>query len=88
MLLKRNNLLSSITFDLADVNCFGYDCYPLAFGVPAILMVLSLVLFVAGSRLYRKVPPEGNVVVRVCSAVWVRHNSQFCVFHVKAACLA
>ena len=56
----------------ADVNCFGYDCYPLAFGVPAILMILSLLLFVAGSRLYKKVPPEGNVVVQVSSAVGVR----------------
>lgn len=53
----------------ADVNCFGYDCYPLAFGVPAILMILSLILFVAGSSLYKKVPPEGNVVVEVSSAV-------------------
>lgn len=53
----------------ADVKCFGYDCYPLAFGVPAILMILSLILFVFGSSLYKKVPPEGNVVVQVSSAV-------------------
>jgi len=53
----------------ADVNCFGYDCYPLAFGVPAILMILSLILFVCGSSLYRKFPPEGNVVVEVSSCV-------------------
>lgn len=53
----------------ADVNCFGYDCYPLAFGVPAILMILSLLLFVLGSSLYKKYPPEGNVVVEVSNAV-------------------
>ncbi|XP_047137839.1 solute carrier family 15 member 2 isoform X1 [Hydra vulgaris] len=52
-----------------DVQCFGYDCYPLAFGVPAILMVVALLLFLAGSSLYKKVPPEGNVVVEVSSAV-------------------
>jgi len=51
-----------------DVQCFGRDCYPLAFGVPAILMVVSLILFVSGSALYKKVPPEGNVVIEVASA--------------------
>lgn len=25
-----------------DVNCFGASCYPLAFGVPAILMITSV----------------------------------------------
>ena len=27
---------------LGDVSCFGHDCYVLAFGVPAVLMILSL----------------------------------------------
>ena len=27
---------------LGDVSCFGHDCYMLAFGVPAVLMILSL----------------------------------------------
>lgn len=52
-----------------DVQCFGADCYPLAFGVPAGLMVFSLLLFVAGRNLYTKVPPEGNIVTEVSSAV-------------------
>ncbi|KAG1683556.1 Peptide transporter family 1 [Nymphon striatum] len=31
----------------ADVKCFGEDsCFPLAFGVPAVLMVVSLILFI------------------------------------------
>ena len=25
-----------------DVSCFGQDCYMLAFGVPALLMILSI----------------------------------------------
>ena len=29
-------------FILGDVSCFGHDCYVLAFGVPAVLMILSL----------------------------------------------
>ena len=56
---------------LGDVSCFGNDCYPLAFGVPAILMILSLILFLMGSRLYKKVPPEGNILVNVAAAVGV-----------------
>jgi len=52
-----------------DVSCFGFDCYPLAFAVPAILMILSVMIFVSGSSLYKKCPPEGNVVVEVSKAV-------------------
>ncbi|XP_071602770.1 solute carrier family 15 member 2 isoform X5 [Heliangelus exortis] len=52
-----------------DVKCFGEDCYALAFGVPAALMVLSLVVFIAGSGLYRKTPPEGNVLLEVCKCI-------------------
>uniref|UniRef100_A0A8B9QKG6 Solute carrier family 15 member 2 n=1 Tax=Apteryx owenii TaxID=8824 RepID=A0A8B9QKG6_APTOW len=54
-----------------DVKCFGEDCYPLAFGVPAALMVLALVVFIAGSGLYRKTPPEGNVLLEVCKCIGV-----------------
>jgi len=34
-------------------------------------MVISLILFVSGSSLYKKVPPEGNVVVQVACATAV-----------------
>ncbi|XP_040417712.1 solute carrier family 15 member 2 isoform X3 [Cygnus olor] len=52
-----------------DVKCFGEDCYALAFGVPAALMVLALVVFIAGSGLYRKMPPQGNVLLEVCKCI-------------------
>ncbi|XP_027652291.1 solute carrier family 15 member 2 isoform X5 [Falco naumanni] len=52
-----------------DVKCFGEDCYALAFGVPAALMVLALVVFIAGSGLYRKTPPQGNVLLEVCKCI-------------------
>nr|XP_009666164.1 PREDICTED: solute carrier family 15 member 2 isoform X4 [Struthio camelus australis] len=52
-----------------DVKCFGEDCYALAFGVPAALMVLALVVFIAGSRLYRKTPPQGNILLEVCKCI-------------------
>ncbi|KAI6239741.1 Peptide transporter family 1 [Aphelenchoides fujianensis] len=51
--------------------CLGQDsCYPLAFGVPAVLMVVATVAFSLGSFLYKKKPPTSNVfadVWRVCT---------------------
>ena len=29
-------------FFTGDLSCFGQDCYMLAFGVPALLMILSI----------------------------------------------
>ncbi|KAI8430769.1 hypothetical protein MSG28_000931 [Choristoneura fumiferana] len=54
----------------ADVHCFGdNDCYSLAFGVPGILMVVSILFFVAGKRLYIIKNPAGNVLVKVSSCI-------------------
>ncbi|CAD6184989.1 unnamed protein product [Caenorhabditis auriculariae] len=42
--------------------CLGQDsCYPLAFGVPAVLMILATAVFMAGSFWYKKNPPKENV---------------------------
>ena len=35
-----------------DVSCFGHDCYMLAFGVPALLMILSIGMWLALLSLY------------------------------------
>ncbi|KAE8581658.1 hypothetical protein XENTR_v10024882 [Xenopus tropicalis] len=48
-----------------DVKCFGGDCYALAFGVPAALMFVALIVFVAGSGMYKKYPPQGNILASV-----------------------
>ncbi|XP_053900778.1 solute carrier family 15 member 2 isoform X3 [Malaclemys terrapin pileata] len=52
-----------------DVKCFGGDCYALAFGVPAALMVIALVVFIAGSGMYKKTPPRGNILLEVCQCI-------------------
>uniref|UniRef100_A0A669BK10 Solute carrier family 15 member 2 n=1 Tax=Oreochromis niloticus TaxID=8128 RepID=A0A669BK10_ORENI len=49
--------------------CFGGDCYALAFGVPAALMVVALVVFIAGSSLYKRTPPQGNILWEVCNCI-------------------
>ncbi|KAH8387299.1 hypothetical protein KR093_006093, partial [Drosophila rubida] len=54
----------------ADVHCFDDDdCYSLAFGVPAVLMVISMVIFVAGKRRYRVQPPAGNMIFGVSQCI-------------------
>ncbi|XP_023214758.1 solute carrier family 15 member 1-like isoform X5 [Centruroides sculpturatus] len=61
----------------ADVHCFGRaTCFPLAFGLPAVLMVVSTVVFVAGRPFYRAAAPSGNGAARVfrCVAYAVRRR--------------
>lgn len=56
-----------------DVHCFGKkNCYPLAFGVPALLMIIATLVFIAGKFMYVIKPPSGNMVAKVCSCIWVR----------------
>lgn len=71
MSINAGSLLSTIITPIlrGDVQCFGGDCYALAFGVPAILMVVALVVFIAGSGLYKKHPPQGNILVEVCNCI-------------------
>ncbi|XP_029461071.1 solute carrier family 15 member 2 isoform X2 [Rhinatrema bivittatum] len=52
-----------------DVKCFGSDCYALAFGVPALLMVVALVVFISGSSMYKTYPSQGNIMLSVCKCI-------------------
>ncbi|XP_078700672.1 solute carrier family 15 member 1-like isoform X1 [Branchiostoma floridae x Branchiostoma belcheri] len=52
-----------------DVQCFGQDCFALAFGVPTIVMALGTVLFVLGTFTYKKRPAAGNLLVLVSKAM-------------------
>ncbi|XP_051782237.1 solute carrier family 15 member 1-like isoform X2 [Erpetoichthys calabaricus] len=59
-------------------------CYPLAFGVPAALMLVALLVFLAGSGLYKKVSPQGNVMLKVTKCIgfalknrWRHRSKQF-----------
>ncbi|XP_058247557.1 solute carrier family 15 member 2 [Hemibagrus wyckioides] len=71
MSINAGSVLSTLITPIlrADVQCFGGDCYALAFGVPAALMIIALVVFIAGSGLYKKSPPEGNVLLNVCKCI-------------------
>ncbi|XP_058830098.1 peptide transporter family 1-like [Topomyia yanbarensis] len=53
-----------------DVHCFDDpDCFSLAFGVPAILMILSIIVFVCGKTMYTIKKPAGNMVVLVFKCI-------------------
>ncbi|XP_066542299.1 solute carrier family 15 member 1 [Hoplias malabaricus] len=52
-------------------------CYPLAFGVPAALMVVSLVVFIAGSEMYIKAAPKGNIMLDVCKCIGFAVKNRF-----------
>ncbi|XP_063070274.1 solute carrier family 15 member 2 isoform X2 [Engraulis encrasicolus] len=71
MSINAGSVLSTVITPIlrSDVQCFGGDCYALAFGVPAALMIIALVVFIAGSGLYKRSPPEGNVLLHVCKCI-------------------
>ncbi|XP_041374946.1 solute carrier family 15 member 2-like isoform X2 [Gigantopelta aegis] len=54
----------------ADVHCLEDTCYPLAFGIPGALMFIAVVIFVAGKKMYKVVPPKGNIIGKVVMCIW------------------
>jgi solute carrier family 15 oligopeptide transporter 1 len=50
----------------ADVKCLGNDnCYPLAFGFPAIVLCVGIIMMVCAGRLFVRKPPSGNLIGKV-----------------------
>uniref|UniRef100_A0A0K0EZC0 Oligopeptide transporter 1 n=1 Tax=Strongyloides venezuelensis TaxID=75913 RepID=A0A0K0EZC0_STRVS len=54
------------------VKCFGSEtCFPLAFGVPGILMLFAFLFFISGWKYYKKpAPPKGNVIFDVVKCIY------------------
>ncbi|XP_074032367.1 peptide transporter family 1 isoform X2 [Leptinotarsa decemlineata] len=53
-----------------NVHCFDENsCYPLAFALPGVLMILSIVLFALGKPMYKLEKPGGNVIVDVSNCI-------------------
>ncbi|KAI5107230.1 solute carrier family 15 member 1, partial [Silurus meridionalis] len=79
--INAGSLLSTlITPILRGQECGIYStqkCYPLAFGVPAALMVVSLVVFIAGSSMYVKAAPKGNIMLDVCKCIGFAIKNRF-----------
>ncbi|KAK3083214.1 hypothetical protein FSP39_016931, partial [Pinctada imbricata] len=66
-MINMGSLLSMLLTPIlrADVHCIKDTCYPLAFGVPAVLMIIATVILRAGKSQYKLVPPTGNLIGRV-----------------------
>ncbi|KHN79059.1 Peptide transporter 3 [Toxocara canis] len=62
------------------VKCFGSEyCFPLAFGVPGVLMLIAFLLFVAGYKYYKISPAaKGNVVFSVISCICYAAKQKVC----------
>ncbi|XP_038576490.1 solute carrier family 15 member 1 [Micropterus salmoides] len=71
--INGGSLLSTIiTPILRAQDCGIYSkqkCYSLAFGVPAALMMIALVVFIVGSGMYYKAEPQGNIMLDVCKCI-------------------
>lgn len=72
--INAGSLLSTfLTPVLRDVKCMEMDsCFPLAFGVPVVLMTLSIILFLSGK--YRTAPAQGNMFVKVLKCISVSNR--------------
>lgn len=77
--INAGSLISTFVTPMlrGDVQCFGKDCYALAFGVPGMLMIIALVVFSMGSKIYKKPPPEGNIVTQVVRCIWFAISNRF-----------
>ncbi|XP_061554895.1 solute carrier family 15 member 1b [Phycodurus eques] len=79
--INAGSLLSTvITPILRAQECGIYSqqkCYPLAFGVPAALMVVALIVFIVGSGMYSKTAPQGNIMLKVCKCIGFAISNRF-----------
>ncbi|XP_048388619.2 solute carrier family 15 member 1-like [Stegostoma tigrinum] len=78
--INAGSLISTvITPILRGQNCgrVPQACYPLAFGVPAALMAVALIVFIGGSSLYKKSTPQGNIMLKVSKCIWFALKNRF-----------
>ncbi|NP_001281114.1 solute carrier family 15 member 1b [Cynoglossus semilaevis] len=79
--INAGSLLSTVITPILRAQQCGIhtkqQCYPLAFGVPAALMVVALIVFILGSGMYIKVAPQGNVLVKVCKCIGFAIKNRF-----------
>ncbi|MBN3316088.1 S15A1 protein, partial [Atractosteus spatula] len=86
--INAGSLLSTVITPILRAQECGIHsqqkCYALAFGVPAALMVVALIVFIVGSGMYTKTAPEGNIMLKVCRCIgfalknrWRHRSSQY-----------
>lgn len=57
---------------LANMQCGNAEtCYPLAFGVPSLLLLISMVLFICGSSYYVKKKPDRKILTQITESIYL-----------------
>ncbi|XP_037029452.1 peptide transporter family 1-like [Bradysia coprophila] len=72
MSINAGSLISTTVTPILreDVHCFGEeDCFSLAFGVPGVLMITSIIIFIVGRSFYKIEKPTGNMFVEVSKCI-------------------
>lgn len=71
MAINIGSLISTIITPTirGGVFCYNTSCYALAFGIPAILMIVAIVFFIIGTRWYTHVPPTQSVITRLAGCI-------------------
>jgi len=78
--INAGSLVSTILTPVLreDVECFGEEtCYSLAFGVPAVLMLIATVIIVIGKPMYVMKPPQGNVLTGAVGSIYFAVKEKF-----------
>uniref|UniRef100_A0A3B4GUR4 Solute carrier family 15 member 1 n=1 Tax=Pundamilia nyererei TaxID=303518 RepID=A0A3B4GUR4_9CICH len=79
--INAGSLISTLITPILRAQTCGIhiqqECYPLAFGVPAALMVVALIVFIVGSPMYIRNPPQGNIIVKVCKCIGFAVKNRF-----------
>ena len=55
----------------SDIKCFGNDCYPLAFGIPTIIMLIGIIVFFSGTPFYKKDSiKKENIIIKTIGCIF------------------
>lgn len=64
----------------SQVKCYDADCYPIAFSIPTGLMLIAILSFIAGTRMYKKKEREktsSNLYVEIFGCVYRALKNKF-----------
>lgn len=79
--INAGSLLSTLITPILRAQTCGIHtqqkCYPLAFGVPAALMVVALIVFILGRGMYVMDTPKGNILLEVVKCIGFAVKNRF-----------
>uniref|UniRef100_UPI00358E8F14 solute carrier family 15 member 1 n=1 Tax=Myxine glutinosa TaxID=7769 RepID=UPI00358E8F14 len=76
--INAGSLISTfITPILRGQKCWGEDCFFMAFGIPSLLMIVAVVVFISGTSMYKKNPPGGNIIVELVRCIGFALKNRF-----------